>query len=486
MSRRYELPDISQPGKVGYSLPTLDMPAAELPPAEMLRSDLALPEVSEAELVRYFTHLSKLNYGIDTGFYPLGSCTMKYNPKWHEDVARLPGFASIHPFQPAGSVQGALRLMFELQAYLAEITGMDGVSLAPLAGAQGELASILMVKAYHRKDSARSKILVPDSAHGTNPATGTMGGFEVVSVPSDDKGDVDLGKLESIMDENVAALTLTLPNTLGLFDTRIGKISQLVHDKGALLCGDGANLNSLVGKARFGDMGFDCVQLNLHKTFSTPHGGGGPGSGPVCARAVLTEFLPSPVVAKDGEEYRLASPASSIGILGAAYGNFGVMVRAYAYIRTLGAAGLREVSENAVINANYLKEKLKPYYHLPYDRPCMHEIVFSGKRQKTQGVRALDIAKRLLDFGFHPPTVYFPIIVDEAIMVEPTESESKATLDSFIDAMKQIAREAEENPEMLHSAPHHTPVRRLDEAKAARQPDLRWRMGNDKERAGTA
>ena len=478
MSHHYLLPDISQSGKIGCSLPSLDVTPAELPPEELLRQELELPEISEVELVRYFTALSKLNYGVDTGFYPLGSCTMKYNPRWHEDVARLPGFTSIHPYQPVESVQGALQLMFELQEYLAEITGMSATSLTPMAGAQGELASILMVKAYYqaRGDKMRRKILVPDSAHGTNPATAAMCGFEISAVPSDDNGNLDLKILESLMNEEVATLTLTMPTTLGLFDPQIEKISQLVHERGGLLCGDGANLNSLLGKVKFGDLGLDCVQLNLHKTFSTPHGGGGPGSGPVCVNANLVDFLPSPLVAKNDKGYTFTSPAKSIGSLGAAYGNFGVMVKAYAYIRSLGREGLKEVSENAVLNANYIKEKLKAYYHLPYDRTCMHEVVFSGKWQKARGVHTMDIAKRLLDYGFHPPTVYFPLVVDEAIMTEPTETESKATLDAYIDTMKEIARETEENPEILHTAPHNTPVRRLDDVTAARQPNLRWEM----------
>ena len=482
MSQHYLLPDISQPGKIGCRLPSLDVTPAELPPKELLRQELELPEVSEVELVRYFTFLSKLNYGVDTGFYPLGSCTMKYNPKWHEDIARLPGFALLHPFQPVDSTQGALQLMFELQEYLSEVTGMSATSLSPMAGAQGELASLLMVKAYHqtRGNKMRRKILVPDSAHGTNPATATMCGFKVSTVPSNGEGNLDLKSLKAMMNKEVAALTLTMPTTLGLFDPQIAEISQLVHEMGGLLCGDGANLNSLLGKVKFGDLGFDCVQLNLHKTFSTPHGGGGPGSGPICVKANLVDFLPSPLVVKNNKDYTFTSPAKSIGSLGAAYGNFGVMVKAYAYIRFLGAEGLKEVSENAVINANYLKEKLKAYYHLPYDRTCMHEVVFSGKWQKATGVSTLNIAKRLLDYGFHPPTIYFPLIVDEALMIEPTETESKDTLDAFIEAMREIAREAKENPEILHNAPHNTPVRRLDEVTAARKPDLRWKMKRQK------
>ncbi len=477
-NKHYLLPDISKPGKIGCRLPELDVPAAELPPRELMRQELALPEVSEAELVRYFTSLSRRNYGVDTGFYPLGSCTMKYNPKWHEDIARFPRFQDIHPYQPTDTVPGALQLMFQLQELLAEITGMDASSLTPMAGAQGELAGLLMVRAYHqsRGQNRRRRVLVPDSAHGTNPATAAMCGFEVKTIPSNDDGNLDLKSLGSLINEESAALTLTMPTTLGLFDPRIAEISAIVHDRGGLLIGDGANLNSLLGKVKFGDLGFDCVQLNLHKTFSTPHGGGGPGSGPVCVKASLADFLPSPLVAKDKKIYQFTSPPRTIGRLGTAGGNFGVMVKAYAYIRSLGAEGLKEVSENAVLNANYIKEKLKPHYHLPYDRTCMHEAVFSGKKQKAGGVATLDIAKRLLDYGFHPPTVYFPQVVEEAIMIEPTETESKETLDAFIEAMVEIAREAEQNPELLHHAPHSTPVRRLDEANAARKPNLRWKM----------
>jgi len=478
MSHHYLLPDISQPGKVGCSLPALDVPLAELPPRELLRQELELPQVSEVGLMRYFTALSKLNYGVDTGFYPLGSCTMKYNPKWHEDIAKLPGFASIHPLQPEESVQGALQLMFELQEYLAEIAGMHGTSLVPIAGAHGEFTGLLLVKAYHqdRGDKARKKILLTDSSHGTNPASAIMCGFEIGVVASDSEGNVDIKSLESAMNDEVAALTLTMPTTLGLFDPRILEISGLVHERGGLLGADGANLNAFLGRVKFGELGYDYVQLNLHKTFSTPHGGGGPGSGPVCVKENLADFLPSPLVTESNGKYKFVSPAKSIGRIANFYGNFGVMCKAYAYIRSLGAAGLEEVSENAVVNANYLKEKLKPYYYLPYDRICMHEVVFSARRQKAKGVHAVDIAKRLLDYGLHPPTVYFPLVVDEALMIEPTETESKRTLDAFIEAMKEIAREAEETPEILHTAPHNTPVRRLDDVRAARNPDLRWQM----------
>lgn len=478
MSHHYLLPEISQPGKIGCSLPALDVPPAELPPGDLLRQELELPEVSEVELMRYFIALSKLNYGVDTGFYPLGSCTMKYNPKWHEDIAKLSGFASIHPLQPGESVQGALQLMFELQEYLTEITGMDATSLVPIAGAHGEFAGLLMVKAYHqdRGDKARKKILLTDSSHGTNPASAVMCGFEIGVVASDSEGNVDMKSLESAMDEEVAALTLTMPTTLGLFDPRMLEISELVHERGGLLGADGANLNAFLGRVKFGELGYDYVQLNLHKTFSTPHGGGGPGSGPVCVRENLADFLPSPLVNKNGGTYKFVSPAKSIGRIANFHGNFGVMCKAYAYIRSMGAAGLKEVSEEAVLNANYLKEKLKPYYQLPYDRTCMHEVVFSGRRQKAKGVHTVDVAKRLLDYGLHPPTVYFPLIVDEALMIEPTETESKQTLDAFIEAMKEIARDAEENPEVLHTAPHNTPVKRLDDVRAARNPDLRWEM----------
>jgi glycine dehydrogenase subunit 2 len=473
----YLLPDISQPGKTACTLPPPDVPLAELPPADLLRADLLLPEVSEVDLVRYFTNLSQLNYAVDTGFYPLGSCTMKYNPKWHEDVASLDGFTALHPLQSAESVQGALKLMVELQNYLSEITGMDATSLAPMAGAQGEFANMLMIRAcLAARGEKRTKVLVPDTAHGTNPATAAMCGYEVSTLPSDAHGNVDMKKLDAMMDDSVAALTLTMPTTLGLFDPQIEDISRIVHERGGLLCGDGANLNSILGKVKFGDLGFDCVQLNLHKTFSTPHGGGGPGSGPVCVKSILKDYLPTPWAIRTEQGYEFIAPPRSIGRLGAGHGNFGAMVKAYAYIRTLGAEGLKAVSEDAVTSANYIKEKLKSTYHLPYDRTCMHEVVLSGKRQKMKGVKALDIAKRLLDYGFHPPTMYFPLVVEEALMIEPTETESKATIDAFIEAMRAIAREVEEKPELLHSAPHITPVRRLDEATAARKPDLRWQM----------
>ncbi len=468
--------DLAQAGRRACTLPSLDVPEAPLPPAELLRRDLNLPELGQVDLVRYFLALSRLNYSVDTGFYPLGSCTMKHNPKVHEDLARLPGFAQAHPLQPAETAQGALALMYDLQRCLAEITGLDAVSLAPAAGAQGELAGMLIVKAYLRDSGqeGRTRVLVPDSAHGTNPASATMAGFQVVTVPSDASGNTDVGAFAAALDDGVAAMMLTMPNTLGLICPHIGEIAQMLHRRGALLYGDGANLNALLGRARFGDLGFDVVHLNMHKTFSTPHGGGGPGAGPLAVKGFLVPYLPTPVVEKNGGAFVLAAPECSIGRLGLFHGHFGVLLRAYAYIRTLGDEGLRQVSENAVINANYVLARLRKAYDLPYDRRCMHEVVFSGNRQRAKGVRAWDIAKRLIDYGFHPPTVYFPLIVDEALMIEPTETESKEALDAFCDAMLAIAREAEEEPEVLHEAPHATPVGRLDEAAAARKPLLRW------------
>ena len=469
--------DLSQPGRRACALPALDVPPAPLPPADLLRRDLNLPELSQVDLVRYFVALSRLNYSVDTGFYPLGSCTMKYNPKVHEDLARLPGFAQTHPLQPAETAQGTLAVMHDLQRCLAEITGLDAVSLAPAAGAQGELTGMLVVKAYLAESgqASRTRVLVPDSAHGTNPATATMAGFQVVTVPSDARGNTDMEAFAAALDDSVAAMMLTLPNTLGLFCANIGEVAQMLHRRGALLYGDGANLNALLGRARFGDMGFDVVHMNMHKTFSTPHGGGGPGAGPVAVKGFLAPYLPAPVVEKDGDALVLATPERSIGRMGLFHGHFGVLLRAYAYIRTLGAEGLRQVSENAVINANYVLARLREAYQLPYDRRCMHEVVLSGSRQRARGVRTWDIAKRLIDYGFHPPTVYFPLIVDEALMIEPTETESKEALDAFCDALLAIAREAEDEPQLAHSAPHNTPVGRLDEATAARKPALRWR-----------
>ena len=481
--RRQLLMDRSVPGRIGVTLPPLDVPEQELPPQELQREELDFPEVSESELVRYFSQLSQLNFSIDTNFYPLGSCTMKYNPKLNDEVASLPGLAQLHPHQPENTVQGALGLMYELQGYLSEITGLPGVCLAPMAGADGELAGMLMTRAFHlaRGDTNRKKVLIPDSAHGTNPASAAMAGFEVVTLPSDPDGNTDLEALAASAGDTLAGVMLTLPSTLGLFDTNIVEVSRIVHEVGGIVYGDGANMNALLGRAKLGDLGFDVVHLNLHKTFSTPHGGGGPGAGPVCAASKLLPFLPTPVVEQrrgdDGKEsYTLHSPHQSIGRMGAWHGNFGVLVRAYAYVSILGNLGISRASEDAVINANYILSQLKGYYDLPYDRVCMHEVVLSARNlRRNHGVSALDVAKRLIDYGIHPPTMYFPLIVDEALMIEPTETESKETLDYFIAVMKAIAQEVVESPELLHEAPHSTPNARLDEARAARRPDLRWR-----------
>ena len=473
--------EMSSPGRVGFSLPEVDMDEAPALDASLLREHLDLPEVSEIDMTRHFVRLSQKNYSIDTGFYPLGSCTMKYNPKVHEDVAIMPGFAHIHPYQPEETVQGALQVMCELQDMLGQISGMDAVTLQPAAGAQGEMTGILMIRAYHRArgDNNRDIILVPDSAHGTNPATAAAAGFKMVSLKSGADGNVDLGTLEANLSDRVAGMMLTVPSTLGLFEPNILKISEMVHQAGGLMYGDGANLNALVGHIRTGDLGFDVMHINLHKTFTTPHGGGGPGSGPVACKAALAPFLPGPVVAQEGDKYTFAQPEQSIGRVKNFWGNFGMHVRAYTYIMHLGLRGLRRVSEDAIINANYIRANLKDVYHLPYDRVCMHEVVLSGKNIKAEtGCSTMDIAKRLIDYGMHPPTVYFPLIVPEALMIEPTETESKETLDQFIAAMKEIAREAREDPEILHSAPHITEVSRLDEVGAAREPNLRWKRAS--------
>ena len=474
------LSEISRPGRVGHHMPNAGVVTEEIEelPPSLLRDGLDLPEVPENEVVRHFVHLSAMNYGVDTGFYPLGSCTMKYNPKISEEVARFPGFSAIHPYQLEESAQGALRLMYELQQAMGEISGLPAVSLQPAAGAHGELTGVMMIRAYHHAHGAahRTKMLIPDSAHGTNPATATMCGYSMVPVRSDGRGNVDLDSLRSAIDEHTAGMMLTMPNTLGLFDENMEAIADIVHGAGALLYGDGANLNALLGIAKPGDLGFDVMHINLHKTFATPHGGGGPGAGVVAARDFLGDYLPVPVVARERDgTYRLDySLPHTIGRVRSFYGSFGVLVRAYAYIRALGAEGLRKVGENAIINANYLRVRLMQAYDLPYPRSCMHEFVLSGRRQKALGVRTLDIAKRLIDRGFHPPTVYFPLVVEEAMMVEPTETESKETLDAFAEALLQIAREVEESPEIVKAAPTTTVVGRLDEVTAARQPRLHW------------
>ncbi|KPL83224.1 glycine dehydrogenase [Thermanaerothrix daxensis] len=469
--------ELSSPGRRGVRFPEPDVPKSALPEG-FVRKDLPLPELAEVDVVRHFVRLSQKNYAVDYGLYPLGSCTMKYNPKINEDAARLPGFALAHPLQPIDTVQGSLALMYELQELLKEITGMGAVSLQPAAGAHGELTGVLIIRAYHqsRGDTKRTKILIPDSAHGTNPASSAMSGYEVVQLPSDKRGNVDLEALKAACDETVAGLMLTNPNTLGLFEENVLEVTRVVHEAGGLVYGDGANLNALLGIARPGDMGFDILHLNLHKTFSTPHGGGGPGSGPVAVTETLAEFLPGPIVTilEEGSEevpplYGFKMPNRSIGRVKAFHGHFGMMVRAYTYILMHGAEGLRKVAEHAVLNANYLLARLRHVYHIPYDRICKHEFVAEGIWDDAPGVHALDIAKRLIDYDFHPPTNYFPLIVREALMIEPTETESKQTLDKFADALIKIAEEAHTQPELLKSAPHHTPVGRLDEVKAAKE-----------------
>jgi glycine dehydrogenase subunit 2 len=473
--------ELSSPGRQGVRFPEPDVPQSPLP-TEFRRKDLPLPEVSEVDVVRHFTRLSQKNYGVDLGSYPLGSCTMKYNPKINEVAARLPGFAFTHPLQPEDTVQGNLYLMYTLQEWLMEISGFAGITLQPAAGAQGELTGVLIIQKYHadRGDTKRKRILIPDSAHGTNPATSSMSGFEVVSLPSDDRGNVDLDALKGLCDENLAGLMLTNPNTLGLFDEHVVEVIETVHAAGGLVYGDGANMNALLGIVRPGDLGFDIMHFNLHKTFSTPHGGGGPGSGPVAVCEKLVDYLPDPVVTivDPGDEetpplYGYAHPAKTIGPVKSFQGHFGILVRAYAYIAMHGSQGLRNIAEMAVLNANYLLSKIKGTYTLPYDRKCMHEFVVEGVWKDAPGVRALDVSKRLIDYNVHPPTNYFPLIVHEALMIEPTETESLESLDYFADALLKIAEEAHTQPELLHEAPHHSSVRRCDEVLAAKQLILR-------------
>ena len=476
------LNEISVPGKLGCTLPECDVPErplSELIPEQHLRNNPAeLPEVSEPELVRHFTNLSSKNYHVDKNMYPLGSCTMKYNPKINDAIAALPGFAEVHPEQPVETLQGVLQLYYELEQLLSSITGMDAVTLQPAAGSHGELTGVMIMRKYHEMQGNKRKyIIIPDSAHGTNPASVAMGGYEALEVQSNDRGLVDVNDLKNIITDNVAGMMLTNPNTLGLFEEDICEITDVLHDVDALMYMDGANMNALLGIARPADFGFDITHLNLHKTFSTPHGGGGPGSGPIGVVKKLEKFLPKPTIVYDKEndyyDYNWDLP-HSIGKIHGFYGNFGMMVRAYTYIRMLGAAGLKEISTNAIINANYLRQQLTDTFHLPNTQHCMHEFVLSGKWQKERGVKTLDIAKRLLDYGFHAPTIYFPLIVKEALMIEPTESETRATLDRFAEVMKQIDREADDNPELIQKAPHKTPLRRLDEATANRELNLRW------------
>ncbi|PRO66695.1 aminomethyl-transferring glycine dehydrogenase subunit GcvPB [Alkalicoccus urumqiensis] len=473
--------ELSREGRTGHSLPDMDVeaPAVEdLLPGKFKRKEPAeLPQVSELQLVRHYTALSRRNHGVDSGFYPLGSCTMKYNPKVNEDAARLPGFAHLHPYQPEEQIQGALELMYSLQQSLEAVTGMDQVTLQPAAGAHGEWTGLMLIRAYHEAngDHGRTKVIVPDSAHGTNPASAVVAGFEAVTVRSTEEGLVDLEHLRELAGSDTAALMLTNPNTLGLFERQIVEMADIIHEAGGKLYYDGANSNAILGMTRPGDMGFDVVHLNLHKTFTTPHGGGGPGSGPVGVKQDLVPYLPAPVIrkAQHGYTFHYDIP-ETIGRVKPFYGNFGINVRAYTYIRTMGPEGLRQVSRQAVLNANYMLRRLEPHFDTPYTQHCKHEFVLSGKRQKKLGVRTLDIAKRLLDFGYHPPTIYFPVNVEECLMIEPTETESKETLDEFCDAMIQIAQEAESNPEIVQDAPHTTVVGRMDETTAARKPVLRW------------
>ncbi len=473
------LSELSRPGTPGHQLPALDVPEADDLGGQVLRSDLRLPEVGELDVIRHFTHLAQRNFSIDSVFYPLGSCTMKYNPRVNEDVARLPGIAHVHPLQPDETVQGALRVMYELQQLLVAITGFSAATLQPAAGAQGELAGMLMMRAYHlqRGETQRRKVLVPDSAHGTNPATAAMSGFHTVSIASDSSGNIDLAALEAELDDTVVGLMLTNPSTLGLFEQRLLQVIGAVHRVGGLVYGDGANLNAILGVVKPAEVGFDCLHINIHKTFSTPHGSGGPGAGPVVVNDKLEPFLPVPVVVRSPNgEYRLDFDRPlSIGRLKGFQGHFAILARGLTYIRMHGADGLRMISETAVLNANYLRALLASVFDVAYDRTCMHEFVLSGRRQKLDnGVRTLDIAKRLLDFGIHPPTIYFPLIVEEAIMIEPTETESKATLDHFAAVMQQIARECVETPDLVRNSPEHQVVGRLDEVTAARKPVLRW------------
>jgi glycine dehydrogenase subunit 2 len=481
----------SSPGKRGMELPPLDVPAvdaaAALGSANLRESIPGFPEVSEIEVVRHFTRLSTWNYAIDLGMYPLGSCTMKYNPRVNETVARLDGIATEHPCQPADLAQGCLRILKVLEDCLKEITGMDAVTLQPAAGAQGELTGLLMIRAYHQSQGhPRKRVLIPDSAHGTNPATVVIAGYEVTNIKSNEQGQVDVAHLREYVTDDVAALMLTNPNTLGVFEQGIAEIAEVLHARGALLYMDGANMNALAGVTRPGDFGVDVMHLNLHKTFSTPHGGGGPGAGPVAVKALLEPFLPLPVIREksDGSLFADANCPQSIGRVRAFYGNFGVLLRALAYTLAYGP-GIRQATEDAVLNANYIRKKLEGAYDLPYSLPSMHEVVFSDARQKKNGVNTMDIAKRLIDYGFHPYTTAFPLIVPGALMIEPTESESIEECDLFVDAMKAIAEEAATDPELVRTAPHTTRVGRLDEVTAARKPVLRWKPPASGEAAGS-
>ena len=472
--------ELSKPGRCGYSLPAnpWEKGTEEIPAALRRSEEANLPEVSELDVLRHYTNLSNMNFGVDTGFYPLGSCTMKYNPKINEEMAAMPGFKTLHPLQPDCTVQGALELYYNLNRSLSAITGMAEFTLNPFAGAQGELTGLMVIRQYHmqRGDLKRTKIIVPDSAHGTNPASAAVCGLEVVEVKSTPQGTIDIESLRPLLDDTIAGIMMTNPNTLGLFETEILERAKLVHECGGLLYYDGANFNPLLGKVRPGDMGFDVLHLNLHKTFSTPHGGGGPGSGPVGVAAHLAEYLPNPRVTRsDDGMFHVTRNDVACGQVSGFMGNFGVLIRAYTYILSLGKQHIRLAGPLATLNANYIKESLKDCYKLPIDTLCKHEFVFDGLLDKSTGITTLDVAKRLLDYGFHAPTIYFPLLFHQAIMIEPTETESKETLDGFIEIMRTIAKEAIEDPESLHTAPHTTPVRRLDETTAAKNPILNYK-----------
>jgi len=467
----------SSSGRSAVVWPTEEAGAGEAIPAGLLRNDIAgFPELGELEVMRHFTRLSQRNFAIESQFYPLGSCTMKYNPKVNELVARLPGFAQIHPLASVELLQGALAVLYDLEKMLAEISGMDHVSLQPSAGAQGELTGLMMIRAcLADRGDPRRKIIVPDTAHGTNPASSTLCGYEVVQISSNERGVIDASTVAEVMDPSVAAIMITNPNTLGLFETNIETIAEIVHGRGGMVYLDGANLNALMGIAKPGHMGVDVLHLNLHKTFSTPHGGGGPGAGPVAVNAQLRDYLPVPRIINQATGFEIIEDApKSVGRVRSYFGNFGVLVRAYTYILSLGGDGLAEVSRMALLNANYIRKQLEASYQIAYDEPCMHECIFTDRIQHRSGVSTLDIAKRLLDYGYHPPTIYFPLVVSGALMIEPTETETPETLDGFIEAMRAIAQEARSDPEQVKQAPYSTPVRRLDEARAARKPLLRW------------
>ena len=471
--------ELSQPGSKGYSLPKNQFGDYTLPQEMRRTADANLPECDEMTVVRHYTNLSGNNFGVDNGFYPLGSCTMKYNPAINEETAALKAFAALHPLQPAETCQGALAVYYGLQKSLAALTGLSEFTLNPFAGAHGELTGLMIIRAYHesRGDKQRVKVIVPDSAHGTNPASAAVCGLEIVEVKSKKDGRVDVDDLKNLLDDTVAAMMMTNPNTLGLFETEIPEITRLVHECGGLMYYDGANLNPMLGACRPGDMGFDVMHINLHKTFSTPHGGSGPGSGPVGVRAGLEQFLPRPHVVKDGETYRIEKEAGSNTPIhvGAFFGNFGVIIKAYTYILTLGKENIKMVGPLATLNANYIKECLKDVYELPIDGLCKHEFVFDGLKDKSTGITTMDVAKRLLDYGYHAPTIYFPLLFHESMMIEPTESESKETIDGFINVLRTIAQEAIEQPETVHGAPHHTPIGRVDDVLAAKNPILTYK-----------